>query len=33
MAVRALRGAAGTELDPRVTAALVAMLERAAAGA
>jgi HD-GYP domain-containing protein (c-di-GMP phosphodiesterase class II) len=30
-AVNALRGAAGSELDPRVTAALVAMLERAAA--
>jgi HD-GYP domain-containing protein (c-di-GMP phosphodiesterase class II) len=30
-AVRALRAAADTELDPRVTAALAAMLERAAA--
>ena len=29
-AVDALRGAAGAELDPRVTAALAAMLERAA---
>ena len=32
MAIRELRAAAGSELDPRVTAALVAMLERAAAG-
>jgi HD-GYP domain-containing protein (c-di-GMP phosphodiesterase class II) len=31
MAVHALRAAAGSELDPRVTAALAAMLERAAA--
>ena len=31
MAIQALRAAAGTELDPRVTAALAAMLERAAA--
>jgi HD-GYP domain-containing protein (c-di-GMP phosphodiesterase class II) len=30
MAIRALRAAAASELDPRVTAALVAMLERAA---
>jgi HD-GYP domain-containing protein (c-di-GMP phosphodiesterase class II) len=33
MAMRALRAAAGTELDPRVTGALVAMLERVAAEA
>jgi HD-GYP domain-containing protein (c-di-GMP phosphodiesterase class II) len=33
MAIRALRAAAGTELDPRVAAALVAMLERTAAEA
>ncbi len=31
IAVHALRAAAGSELDPRVTAALAAMLERAAA--
>ena len=31
MAVHALRAAAGSELDPRVTAALATMLERAAA--
>jgi HD-GYP domain-containing protein (c-di-GMP phosphodiesterase class II) len=30
MAIHALRAAAGSELDPRVTAALAAMLERAA---
>jgi HD-GYP domain-containing protein (c-di-GMP phosphodiesterase class II) len=31
IAVEALRAAAGSELDPRVTEALAAMLERAAA--